>query len=105
MKLTPENIDTSNNDKPYLQDLLREVKNNFEYNRTMTFKIIEPKENGFIIKVGGLYGFIYYRQMPWKYNSIYFWHNVAEYLVGKVFSCKIRKLKKAPISIIITARE
>ena len=71
----------------------------------MPFKIIEPKENGFVIKVGGLFGFIYYNHMPWKYNSTYFWHNVAEYLVGKVFSCKIRKLKEAPTSIIITARE
>lgn len=92
-------------EKDYLKNLLKNVKFAFENNQEMTFKIVEPKEKGFVIKVGGLFGYLSYYHMPWKYSSLQYWQSVSDFLIDQVFTCKIHSLEENPISIFIDAKE
>lgn len=91
-------------EKDYLKKLFENVKYAFENNRKLTFKIVEPKEKGFVIQVGGLFGYISYYHMPWKYNSLEYWQNASDFLIDHFFVGKIHVLNENPISIFIDAK-
>lgn len=87
--------------KKWLDKLVTELEEqrfNFE---SLPFKIIEFKKSGFLVKVNGLFGFISIYHMPWKYNDKELWATVAPYLIDKVFFCKVHKIDKDPIAIIV----
>lgn len=108
MGKTTENIEyylDSKNDKDYLQDLLLNIKTAYTNQENLTFKIIEPKEKGFTVKVGGLFAFVSFKHLGWSYPSIDFWKNGANYLVDSFFTGKIHKVSENPISIQINAKE
>tara|TARA_R110002096_G_scaffold343845_1_gene536774 strand:- start:218 stop:1078 length:861 start_codon:yes stop_codon:yes gene_type:complete len=105
---TAENIAyylDSKNDKDYLQDLLLNIKEAYVKQEKLTFKIVEPKERGFTVKVGGLFAFVSFNHLSWSYPSIEFWRNVSKYLVGNFFTGRIYKVGENPISIQIDAKE
>jgi ribosomal protein S1 len=93
------------NDKDYLQDLLLNIKKAFINQENLTFRIVEPKERGFLIKVGGLFAFVSFKHFGWKYPSIEFWRNASNSIVGKFFTGKIHNVEENPISIQIDAKE
>ena len=62
------------------------------------------REKGFQIKVGGLYGFVSFNHMPWQYNSPKYWKAISSELIDRKFFCKIPKLSKEPIKILIDAK-
>lgn len=95
-----------NHQKEYLNDLLEDLRFAFENNKTMTFKIVEPKEKGFLIQVGGLFGYLSFLHMPWEYKKLKYWQNVSPFLIDKVFTCKIHSLEEGKlVSIFITAKQ
>ena len=106
MRKTAENIGYPDpkNDKCYLQDLLLNIKQAYANQDDLTFKIVDPKEKGFTVKVGGLFAYVYYRHFGWSYPSMEFWKNVSKYLVGNFFRGKIHKVKESPILIQIDAK-
>lgn len=77
------------------------LKNQF----ILTFRIVEPKERGFLVKVGGLFAFVSFKHFGWSYPSIEFWKNASNSIVGKIFKGKIHNIKENPISIQIDAKE
>lgn len=88
----------------YLEKLvhnLKEVKNS---NSTIPFTIQELKLKGFLIKTGGLFGFISFAHMPWHYNNNNNWQNVAPYLIGHRFFCSVYSIKTNPIQIIVDGK-
>ena len=108
MGKTTENIEyylDPKNDKDYLQDLLLNIKEAYENRRNLTFRIVEPKERGFLVKVGGLFAFVSFKHFGWSYPSIEFWKNASNSIVGKIFKGKIHNIKENPISIQIDAKE
>ncbi|QTE22093.1 hypothetical protein [Polaribacter cellanae] len=108
MGKTPENIEyylNPKNDKDYLQDLLFRVKQSFENQENVVFKIVKTKEKGFSVKVGGLFAFVSFNHFSWSYPSFEFWQNISEHLIGKYFTGRIYKLKEKPILIQIDAKE
>ena len=70
-------------------------------NQSVPFKIVEIKDKGLVIKVCGLYGFIAFEYMPWKYPDIECWKAVSPRLIDRIFFCKIHRISKDPISIIV----
>lgn len=77
---------------------MEEHRDNFD---TLPFKIIELKDFGFLTKVKGLYSYISFYHMPWKYVDTESWIAIAPCLIGKKFYCKIHKVDKDPIAIIL----
>lgn len=107
MGKTTENIEyylDPENDKDYLQDLLLNIKEAFKNQENLNFKIVEPKEKGFLVKAGGLFGYVSYNHMPWEYISINYWNNASDFLINQIFTGKIHKLDENPISIIIDGK-
>ena len=108
MGKTTENIEyylDSKNDKDYLQDLLLNIKEAYTNQESLTFRIVEPKEKGFIVKVGGLFAFVSFNHFSWSYPSIEFWKNVSKHLIDIFFTGKIHIVEENPISIQIDAKE
>lgn len=89
-----------NKKKEWLENLIRNIETAKEENKTLAFKIIEIKEKGFLIKVSGLYAFISFNHMPWKYYDFESWKIIFPKLIDKRFYCKIYQIKQDPFSII-----
>jgi len=67
---TAENIEyylDSKNDKDYLQDLLLNIKKAYKNQTKLTFRIVKPKDKGFLVKVGGLFAFVSFNHFGWSY--------------------------------------
>ncbi len=87
--------------KEWLEKLVEDLENKKQENLSLPFKIVDIKEKGFTVKVSGLYAFIAFNYMPWKYNDIESWIAIQSRLINKTFYCKIHKILKDPLSIII----
>jgi hypothetical protein len=90
--------------KEYLQDLLAKIKSSYEKNEEVTFRIVEAKEKGFVVKVGGLFAYISFVHFGWSYPTADYWKNTATSLVDCFFRGKIHTLSENPISILLDAR-
>ncbi len=107
MGKTAENIEyylDPKNDKDYLQDLFLNIKTAYENQKKLNFKIVEIKEKGFLVKASGLFAYVSFLHMPWEYPSVDYWHNISDFLIGKVFKGKVYDLKENPISIILDGK-
>ena len=107
MAKTPENIEyylDPKNDKDYLQDLLVDIKMAQASQEPLIFRIVEPKEKGFLVKVGGLFGFVPYPHFCWNYPNIESWKNISPLLIGRYFKGRIYLLEEDPILILINAK-
>jgi len=87
--------------KTYLSKLIDNFEKQNIEQESHPFKITDIREKGFIVKIYGLFGFISFYHMPWKYNSNDSWKTIFPYLKGKVLFGKIFKFEKDPLSIII----
>lgn len=87
--------------KEWLDVLVKKAEKLKAENQSIPFKIVGVKETGLVIKVSGLYGFITFEYMPWKYPDIDCWKAVSPKLIDRIFFCKIHRISKDPISIIV----
>lgn len=87
--------------KTYLPKLIDNFEKRSIEQENHPFKIIDIRENGFAIKIYGLYGYIAFNHMPWRYANIDSWNFVFPYLKGKILFGKIFKFEKEPLSIIL----
>jgi len=105
---TTENINNylgSTNNKDYLQDLLLNIKEAYVNQKSITFKIVEAKDKGFVVKVGGLFAYISFHHFCWSYPTIEYWKNISNWLIGSYFKGKIHEIKESPIKIYINAKD
>jgi ribosomal protein S1 len=84
--------------------LVKNIEKQKKEERQLPFKIIEIRTSGFLVKVSGLFAFISFNHMPWKYNDIDFWTAVSSKLTDKIFYCKIHLIKKHPLKITIDGK-
>jgi len=91
--------------KERFEKLILNVEKQKNENNTVPFKVTKITEGGFIVEVECLKGFIQFRHMPWKYQSIRNWEAVYPKLKNKLFFCKIYKIdtSKKYYSILINA--
>lgn len=80
---------------------INEIESHRDNFDTLPFKIVDLKDNGFLTKVKGLYSYISFYHMPWKYLDPISWSAVAPSLIDKKFFCKIHKIHKDPVAIIL----
>ncbi|MCF8227254.1 MAG: hypothetical protein K9J30_15365 [Bacteroidales bacterium] len=85
----------------WIHERLLEIEGHKVNGDTLPFKIIETKDAGFLAKVKGLYAYISFYHMPWKYYSINSWTAIAPSLTGKTFFCKIHKVDKDHKAILL----
>jgi hypothetical protein len=92
--------------KDYVKQLienLKDVKNN---DKVIPFTIQGLKTKGFLIKIGGLFGFVPFAHMPWNYLNKLHWNIVAPYLIGHKFFGSIYSLKETkPIHITVDGQK
>lgn len=80
--------------KEWLDKLVENLESKLLEDATLPFRIIELKSTGFVVKVSGLYGYILFNYMPWKYSNNNYWFSISPTLTGKIFLCKIHSIKK-----------
>ena len=95
----------SKNKKQYLFKLFENIEQIKEQNKSTAFVITDVKEKGFIVKVQGLFAYLPFYFMPWKYSLLDYWKAISKYLIGKRFYGKIHSLNKDTLSIIINAKQ
>jgi hypothetical protein len=89
--------------KEWLDKLVDDLADKYLQDMNLPFKIMELKKSGFLIKVSGLYAYISFLRMPWKYSNPDYWIAIAHKLTGKVFFGRIFSIKKEPsLSIIVS---
>lgn len=91
-------------DKDYLKKLVSNIEGIKNRNSQIHFKIQEIKPKGFLIKTGGLFGFISFGHMPWYYHNIQHWKIISPYLVGHIFYCTIYHFSTDPISLVVDGK-
>jgi ribosomal protein S1 len=87
--------------KVWLDKLVGAIEHHRDNDDSLAFRIVELKGTGFLVKVNGLFAFISFHHMPWKYRDLDSWRAVAPYLINKKFYCKIHKIEKDPLAIIV----
>jgi len=85
----------------WISERLNEIENHRDNFDTLPFMIIAQKDFGFLTKVKGLYSYISFYHMPWKYFDTDSWIAISPSLIDKKFFCKIHKIDKDPIAIIL----
>lgn len=105
IKIRIKKVFVPNEQKGYLDKLIQNVKEAQKKDQALPFQILTAKHSGFVVKVGGLYGFVSFNYMPWKYKSIEHWRAVSGFLIHESFSAKIYKISgtTTPVSIILNA--
>lgn len=78
---------------------IHELERHMSQQDILPFKIVDVKEFGFLSKVKGLFAYISFHRMPWKYIHRDEWIHVAPSLIGKKFYCRVILLDKDRISI------
>ena len=88
-------------DSDYLTVLFKNLeKKRYEY-ESVPFKIVDIREQGFKIRVGGLFGYISFYHMPWKYSGVESWRVIYPHIQEKIFFAKIFELHKNEKSIAV----
>lgn len=91
--------------KGYLVPLFESIENAYINQETLTFQIVEPKNNGFVIKISGLFAFIPFANFSWTYSSLEIWRNISETFIGAYFRGKVQTYDKERPSIFVDAKQ
>ena len=86
-------------EKHYLENLIDKLRHLQENDKTISFIIKEPSKHGFVIKTGGLFGYIQFKNFPIIYRNSQIWKVVSPLLLEKKFYGKIKNIKTNPISV------
>ena len=88
--LKPKNKDK----KEWLEKLYENIEMIKDMELVIPFKIIDIKDNSFLIKTKGLYAYVHFSRMPWKYRYLECWEAVFPSLKGKIFFGKVLQINK-----------
>ncbi|RNC64275.1 hypothetical protein [Proteiniphilum sp. X52] len=94
-------IPGKSNKKDWKSERLHELEMHRQHSDTLPFKVVDVKIYGFLAKVKGLYAYISFNHMPWRYFDRSAWLHVAPSLIGKKFYCKIHRIVRERFSIIL----
>lgn len=105
MKENPLSNSEIKKNTDYLTPLFENIEKAYVDQLILTFRIVEPKTNGFVIKVGGLFAFLLYKDIGWKYSNLDVWRDISETFIGVYFKGKIKVFDKEKRSIFVEAKE
>lgn len=89
--------------RSYLPNLIENLERKKEEDQALAFRIVEIRSKGFVVKVGGLFAYGSFDHMMWLYPNNEAWRVVFPYLTDRNFYCKIYKIQKDPLFILIDA--
>jgi hypothetical protein len=101
LKLDLKRIFNFQEKKSYLSKLAENFEELEQKGENIPFKITEIRRKGFVIKSAGLFGFISFDHMPWKYQNHNAWNAVFPSIKGKIFFGKTHQFQKNPLSLIL----
>ncbi|WP_421919831.1 hypothetical protein [Marinifilum sp.] len=101
IKIELERLFNFRKEKFFLSKLIANFEKLAEKGENIPFKITEIRRKGFEVKVAGLFGFISFNHMPWKYGNHNYWSAVYPSIKGKVFFAKTHQFRKKPLTIIL----
>ncbi len=64
-------------DRSYLLKLLQPIKEAYETQTALTFRIAGARAKGFSVKVGGLFAYVPYSLFAWGYKHLDYWLHVG----------------------------
>src|SRR5690554_6996602 len=85
MKENPFSNSEKKKNTDYLTPLFENIEKAYVDQLVLTFRIVEPKTSGFVIKVGGLFAFLLYKDIGWKYSNLDVWRDISETFIGVYF--------------------
>lgn len=94
----------NNTENDYLQELYNRLNELKEQDKVVSYLIQKPQQQGFLIKVGGLYGQVDFKHFPIRYKNAEIWKVIAPLLVGHKLYGKIKTLKNHPIQILVNGK-
>jgi hypothetical protein len=98
-----ENPSNSEERKDFTKKLQFIEKQKLE-NNSLPFRIKQLKEKGFIVRTGGLFAFVSFFYMPWKYNRVEAWSVLFPFIIEKVFFGKIHAIIYDPFKILLNGK-
>jgi len=91
--------------KEWLDKLVANLETKKLEDADLPFRIIRIKSTGFVVKVSGLYAYVLFDFMPWKYSNISYWTAISPTLIGKIFFGKVHSISREQfLSIIINGK-
>ncbi len=102
-KYRPKWLPITKNHK-LLEKSIQKVKSTYENQEALYFEIVGAKNNGFLVKVNGVFAYVPFSHMPWAYSAVTQWYYVRDFLVGKSFQGKVAVFEPNPLSILLDAR-
>ena len=78
--------------KEWLEPLFDHIEVVKQKKLVVPFKIVDIKKNGFLVKIEGLFAFLPFSLMPWKYQNYDNWNAVLYSLKKRVFHGTIAKV-------------
>jgi hypothetical protein len=88
----------------WIKERLDELEQHQNNSDILPFKIIQFSGKGFLSKIKGLYAFISYNHMPWRYHNINNWAAIAPSIKGKEFLCKVNEIIKDENLVILNGK-
>lgn len=91
----------------YLYELLDNLREVQEKKIAIPFVIQSTKTSGCVVKIGGMYAKIAYRDMPWQYKTVKDWQAVSQLMIGLRFFGKVTHISdtEKPFQIKICAKD
>ncbi|MFV0267526.1 MAG: hypothetical protein ACK5HT_10375 [Draconibacterium sp.] len=89
------------NQEGYLSKQIQDFEKQLDGDNNIPFVVYDIRQKGFIVKTGGLFAYVSFNHMPWKYYDSDSWKAIFPTLTGKIFFGKIYHYKKNPLSIIL----
>jgi len=101
--MSNETLPNESSSKKWFNDLIDNIKRCEEENTPVHFRIEDITVYSFRVKTCGLYAFVSFSNMPWKYENICFWDVIFSSIIGKTFTGQVFDVKESPLNIIVRA--
>jgi hypothetical protein len=72
-----------------------------ESGNLIKYSVLKPVNDGFIIQLNGMVGFVDYVHFAWKYKKPEYWEYIKDHITKKQFLGKIHNVFKNPYKLII----
>lgn len=89
--------------KEWLENLIAIAENRKKEEVALPFRIADVKENGFLVHISGLYGYVAFKYMPWVYADKSYWATIYPRLINKIFFGTIQNVSRAPFKMLVRA--
>jgi hypothetical protein len=90
--------------KDYLIPMIDNIEQKYYDRVNVGFKFKDMIDFGFSVKTDGLFAFVEYNDLPWKYSDKEMWNLIFPYLQKKTFFAKVVQFQREPLAIQLDAK-